>query len=805
MDLNTYLNDLLIGEKENKVDNSYSGIQLQDYVGIEDGSDEALSTLINGDYSSLSSGVSTVGNAILGGGLTDLTRDSENLKTMKENQKVVNWADENNRFNEEYDSKFNSSARNVPVMEQGGRIGQNSPLREYNVGGTHMQNPNGGIPVDENGNPASQSRQPMAAYVEQGENSMDDYVFSNKIVNPMTSKTFAKDAKAIKNKYTLRENEDMSDTSMRTELIALMKQQEDVSGQSESENEQKVPALPIETLQPQQQPIPQGQPQMPSGAPQGQMQQQPPQMPQGPPMMSTGGTIDKYGYMGTENYPTTGGEFSYTPDMTFGERDDRLASSEFNPTGTGQYANFDYQNASDAWNTNKNYNEPQMKALQQEMYDLGYYNNVGYDKGKSMESIVDGRPGARTAAAYANYSKSMGTPQEVVPRQIGGVDNNYSMPVEGAGPVNTSAPASDPNYAFDENGRPIMAKPRQGGGQTANTTGVYPTATPPNPVNPVQGTQQIWDQPVQPPNPVNQAPSTQKIWGDYGSSQRPEDDVYTLPNQYKAPENKIAQSQRMTLDPVTITGQRNSDEGVYEGNFDTDYRKEARKDNRLGLGAGLASSAYQFLTADPNKYMYDRVHSDQVDYTRERTAAKREGAASSAMSKNYIANNASSGGNAMSNIIASQVATGDKTSQQVGQSFEKEQNQNVGIINADRRMNTQISNAEQDANIGEINMSRDIRNQAVQNAANYTQQYVKDSNALANEKEAMSMMGTENYKFERVPGSKDRVRVNYNEAAGYKYSQDSDGKRVYWDMSGKPLDPKEIDKLNEEHYARKNQ
>ena len=105
-------------------------------------------------------------------------------------------------------------------------------LLEYNSGGTHEENPNGGIPVGPKGYP---SNKPIAM-VEEGETSFmsngTGYVFSNRIKMPGTDDTFADLSKKIKSKYSRRLGKDLKGTdeialkSMNAELEALKNQQE---------------------------------------------------------------------------------------------------------------------------------------------------------------------------------------------------------------------------------------------------------------------------------------------------------------------------------------------------------------------------------------------------------------------------------------------------------------------------------------------------------------------------------------------------------------------------------------------------
>jgi len=92
-------------------------------------------------------------------------------------------------------------------------MGGNTKLSEFNNGGTHEENPNGGIPIGQN------------ASVEQGETKWQDYIFSDRISTGNKKETFADASKKIQKKYT-RENDAPSQKALEREMKALMNQQE---------------------------------------------------------------------------------------------------------------------------------------------------------------------------------------------------------------------------------------------------------------------------------------------------------------------------------------------------------------------------------------------------------------------------------------------------------------------------------------------------------------------------------------------------------------------------------------------------
>lgn len=94
-------------------------------------------------------------------------------------------------------------------------MGGNTQLSEINNGGTHEQNPNGGVPMGQ------------TASVEQGETKWEDYIFSDRIKVPGAKHTFADESKKIQKKYPKeRENDVPTQSAKRREMERLMKAQE---------------------------------------------------------------------------------------------------------------------------------------------------------------------------------------------------------------------------------------------------------------------------------------------------------------------------------------------------------------------------------------------------------------------------------------------------------------------------------------------------------------------------------------------------------------------------------------------------
>ena len=187
-------------------------------------------------------------------------------------------------------------------MQQGTNGGQEQ-LNQFNGGGTHEQNPMGGIPV---GNGQS---------VEAGETEFtpENYVFSDRLKSNKvlakefgfknSNKTFAELSKAIDKKYSTRNSDSMDEESKTRELGRLMEAQEAVKEEKmqkdlarfEKEQPELFAQMQAQAQQAAQQAAQgQGQPQ------QGQPQQQMPEggMPQG---MGQAGQMAMGGYRMTNN------------------------------------------------------------------------------------------------------------------------------------------------------------------------------------------------------------------------------------------------------------------------------------------------------------------------------------------------------------------------------------------------------------------------------------------------------------------------------------------------------------------------
>ena len=128
-------------------------------------------------------------------------------------------------------ASFLGSGSNESVKANGGNIPQ---VMMYNGGGTHEQNPLGGIPVDGLGNPSMQS----TALVEANEvgyklpNDKSGYVFSDRIKYPGKKVTYSDEAKRILGRYKNRLGKDLdkpdalAKKSLDIEIAKLKEEQE---------------------------------------------------------------------------------------------------------------------------------------------------------------------------------------------------------------------------------------------------------------------------------------------------------------------------------------------------------------------------------------------------------------------------------------------------------------------------------------------------------------------------------------------------------------------------------------------------
>lgn len=218
------------------------------------------------------------------------TEDAEQAAFLQAEGNALNY----NNANQVQGAQFAMGGK----MQQGTNGGQEQ-LNQFNGGGTHEENPMGGIPV---GNGQS---------VEAGETEFtpENYVFSDRLKSNKvlakefgfknSNKTFAELSKAIDKKYSTRNSDSMDEESKTRELGRLMEAQEAVKEEKMQKDlakfEKEQPEL-FAQMQAQAQQAAQGQ-----GQPQQEQPQQ--QMPEGgmPQGMGQAGQMAMGGYRMTDN------------------------------------------------------------------------------------------------------------------------------------------------------------------------------------------------------------------------------------------------------------------------------------------------------------------------------------------------------------------------------------------------------------------------------------------------------------------------------------------------------------------------
>ena len=222
----------------------------------------------------------------------DAAEDAENAAFLQAEGNALNY----NNANQVQGAQFAMGGK----MQQGTNGGQEQ-LNQFNGGGTHEENPMGGIPV---GNGQS---------VEAGETEFtpENYVFSDRLKSNKvlakefgfknSNKTFAELSKAIDKKYSTRNSDSIDEESKTRELGRLMEAQEAVKEEKMQKDlarfEKEQPEL-FAQMQAQAQQAAQGQGQ---GQPQQEQPQQ--QMPEGgmPQGMGQAGQMAMGGYRMTDN------------------------------------------------------------------------------------------------------------------------------------------------------------------------------------------------------------------------------------------------------------------------------------------------------------------------------------------------------------------------------------------------------------------------------------------------------------------------------------------------------------------------
>lgn len=148
----------------------------------------------------------------------------------------------------------------TPQFAYGGNLNKNmnsNQLTEFNEGGLHHENPNGGIPVGDNNT------------VEQGESKIGNFVYSNRLYldenipkemnlpNYIKNKSFAEASKLINNKFKDRNDKPSLETK-KVLLDRLANAQETLKAQKEAELNKINEAFKINSQQPVDGEVPQG-------------------------------------------------------------------------------------------------------------------------------------------------------------------------------------------------------------------------------------------------------------------------------------------------------------------------------------------------------------------------------------------------------------------------------------------------------------------------------------------------------------------------------------------------------------------
>jgi hypothetical protein len=163
------------------------------------------------------------------------------------NQKAMQEQEEEQKNMAERESKLLAANQSMsqlpppvaytPTFQTGGAIPQGGGgYHDYSAGQSHA-GPDGGIPVDAQGQPSVMSGNPEVALTEKGEVTFNGFVYSDELKLPGNKKfTFADEAKRIKRKYEfylgkkLDKKEPISRKALEKELERLMMVQETVKG-----------------------------------------------------------------------------------------------------------------------------------------------------------------------------------------------------------------------------------------------------------------------------------------------------------------------------------------------------------------------------------------------------------------------------------------------------------------------------------------------------------------------------------------------------------------------------------------------
>jgi len=180
--------------------------------------------------------------AIGGGVMSGMEANKTNEAVLQQQQGDDLTKSLNQQANEHYGNFGYGGPLNY--LANGGEL-----LTEYNGGGTHEQNPNGGIPVGQGNS------------VESGETQIDDYVFSDRLTVEELGKkaikeavkgkaTFAKKSKKIKANFPQASSDKWQREAMKKELTTLRGQQEAKKNALKQQEQQATHAMPDGSVMP---------------------------------------------------------------------------------------------------------------------------------------------------------------------------------------------------------------------------------------------------------------------------------------------------------------------------------------------------------------------------------------------------------------------------------------------------------------------------------------------------------------------------------------------------------------------------
>lgn len=152
------------------------------------------------------------------------------------------------------------------------------------------------------------------------------------------------------------------------------------------------------------------------------------------------------------------------------------------------------------------------------------------------------------------------------------------------------------------------------------------------------------------------------------------------------------------------------------------------------LASSVGSIDNLIASGDTSRTNFGRITPEMISLDTQRDKINKDVNIARNIARENIRGNATSSGQVLSNLAATNAALTSAEMDAISQSYMNEENANAQILNQNRAMNTQIANDEVIANEQNKDIRRSVQNQALSNVGTNAQLYLKDKKLSAENK-----------------------------------------------------------------------